>query len=736
MNWITVPLQWYLALLVIGIVFTPLTKKLFGSFADFGYPFAKTIGIILVSYTAYVGGILHIAPFNTYILFAILIMFGIINYFIKSKARAKRAASWHTVSGFVFFEEILFLVSFLFLTYVRGQEPSIHGLEKFMDFGFINSILRSTYFPPLDMWYPPEPINYYYFGHLTGATLIKLSGVAPAIGYNLILATIFALGTTTVFSLCTNIIYSMHRRLRPAILFGIMGSFLANLAGNLHTIYLFTKGYENESPVPFWNVWNSLDVSGALKALSSANIVHPASLEPFLRLITGFNPSAYWYPNATRFIPFTIHEFPSYSYVVADLHGHVFDIPFVVLTLAFLFVFSRLKNTVKMKMPVAIIWSALFGFLIAVHYMTNAFDGPIYLLLVAGIFFWIVGLSKRFFFMTGTMVLSFITFSMPFNAFFKPFSSAIGVNCAHPALVKLGKIGPFLFEHGNCQISPLWMLLLLWGFFMVAFIVLMVIQFIGYGAPKTPEGERPAHTEMFISLLFLFGTFLITVPEFFYAKDIYPGHFRANTMFKLGYQAFIIMSVATSVVFYRVAVLTERPPKIIFKLILYPLFALVALYPFFSFRSYYGDFRKIPQLDGTRWMESALPQDYDLVKYINATIPGQPVILEAQGDSYTDYERISANTGVATVAGWQVHEWLWRGSADIVGDRIPDIKTIYESPDIALTRRLLQKYDVSYVVISQLEREKYPNLDEKKFEQIGRKVYTSTNGFGALYSLK
>src|SRR5439155_25382729 len=39
------------------------------------------------------------------------------------------------------------------------------------------------------------------------------------------------------------------------------------------------------------------------------------------------------------FIPFTIHEFPSYSYVVADLHGHVFDIPFVLLTLALLVVF-------------------------------------------------------------------------------------------------------------------------------------------------------------------------------------------------------------------------------------------------------------------------------------------------------------------------------------------------------------------------------------------------------------
>ena len=43
------------------------------------------------------------------------------------------------------------------------------------------------------------------------------------------------------------------------------------------------------------------------------------------------------------------------------------------------------------------------------------------------------------------------------------------------------------------------------------------------------------------------------------------------------------------------------------------------------------------------------------------TIEGQPVVLEANGDSYSDYERVSAMTGLPTVLGWYVHEWLWRG---------------------------------------------------------------------------
>ena len=92
-------------------------------------------------------------------------------------------------------------------------------------------------------------------------------------------------------------------------------------------IYLFTKGYPNEQPVPFWGIFQNW---GEIQKTMETNHVWLVDA-----LVLN---SKYWYPNATRFIPFTIHEFPSYSYVVADLHGHVFDIPFVLLTLALLFI--------------------------------------------------------------------------------------------------------------------------------------------------------------------------------------------------------------------------------------------------------------------------------------------------------------------------------------------------------------------------------------------------------------
>ncbi len=699
MSWLINSLQWYFLLLALGIIFVPFTKKLFGSFADYGYPFAKTIAIILVSYSVLVFGLLKLLPYSWLGIVIVTVVLGYLNWRVRKK---------FIISRTMVFEEALFLVSFLFLSFVRGQEPSIHGLEKFMDFGFMQSILKSTYFPPADMWYSPEPINYYYFGHLTGATLIKLSRIPANIGYNLILATIFGLAISQTFSLVINLIAHTSSELKKTVtkfklvLFGLVGTVLLNLAGNLHAIYFFTKGYPNDKPIEFWKIFS------------------------------GFNPVDYWYPNATRFIPYTIHEFPSYSYVVADLHGHVFDIPFVLLTIAILFVFfthSKALSSGFVKLTTSklqvIKWPALFGFLTAIHYMTNAFDGPIYLLLVFSISYLVFRDLKK----TGIFIILtssfFLLFSLPFTLFFKPFATGIGVNCAPKFLIPLQKFGPFLFEKGNCQASPLWMMFLLWGQFWISLAVLLWITRL-----------KRSRTDLFVILCLAFSFILVWIPEFFYAKDIYPAHFRANTMFKLGYQAYILGSVGIIYTLFRLSHFKISIPNTIIRLVMCACLFLVLLYPLFSFQSFYGKLNKAPNLDGFKWLEATHPQTAEIVRYLNSKVKKQVNILEAQGDSYTDFNIVSSYTGNPTVAGWWVHEWLWRGSSQVVQNRVPDITAIYESHDVELTRQLLDKYDIDYVVVTTFEREKYPNLYEEKFDLIGEKLLNTKDGFGALYSAK
>jgi uncharacterized membrane protein len=301
------------------------------------------------------------------------------------------------------------------------------------------------------------------------------------------------------------------------------------------------------------------------------------------------------------------------------------------------------------------------------------------------------------------------------------------MNCSPSFLVNIGKIGPFIFEKGNCQPDELWMLFVLWGFFFISFLLFI------WG--KAAEKYKEHVIDDFIFILFSFGIFLILIPEFFYIKDIYPAHFRANTMFKMGYQAFMMLSIASTYTLY----VLKRQKSIaahFMKLVWFVPFLFVGVYIFYAAPSYYGSLQKKPQLEGTLWLSAQNTDTQEIIAYINTHITGQPVILEAQGDSYTDFNHVSAYTGLPTVAGWWVHEWLWRGTSDAVGRRIPDIIELYESQDVEKTKKLIKKYDISYVIISTLEHQKYKELQDAKFEKIGKKIFESSNGFGALHQIK
>lgn len=765
-------LLWWIILFLLGTGFLPLTFLLFDKFFDRGYIFAKLLGLALTSYVIFLLGVLHIVPFNQISAFAIFIVVAGASFFFlprKWKILYVLKNSWRTF----LIEELLFGVALFYWAYIHSFAPDIHGLEKYMDYGFINSILRSEYFPPKDMWFTPLFINYYYFGHFMTAVLTKLSGIPAIITFNLMLCTIFAFCVTESFSLGANFYTLMKKNARIAplkrFLSGILTAALVAFAGNLHILHAFFKAYENEKPVPLWEL--------------------PFNLAAF--------PNAYWYPNATRFIHNTIHEFPIYSWVVADLHGHVLDIPFVLLTIGLLLsIFASHDTedkpeeaTEKKKLPhfpfadkivpffavfeVHPLILLLLGFLLSVMYMTNAWDGPIYLLLTILVLFYIYWqkipdfksrfdkeepvtviasptatkkkqnfLKQKWFIQWGReliisflfIITGFVLVSLPYNYFFKPFVSGIGVLCAPEFLTKIGKIGPFLFEANHCQHSPWWQLMLLYGFF-----YFFVLCFIGF----VLRTKKVLHSDIFILLLIILSTFLIILPEFIYVKDIYPAHYRANTMFKLVFQAFMMLGISSSYIIFRLLAPDEAGNGSWTKSLLryagfFPmtliLLCLVLTYPYLAINSYYGNLSAYKGLDGTKYLKAAYPSDYAAITWLNENVKGQPVILEAQGDSYTDHARVSANTGLPTVLGWTVHEWLWRGTYSIPAPRIEEIKKIYETTNATEAKQLLQKYNVKYIFVGALERQKYPAFSEDKFKQLGKVVYQ--NGTTRIYQIR
>ncbi len=682
--------HWWTVLFLFGGVAFPLTKKLFSQWFDGGYLFSKAVSLAIVTWLVYVMGTVRIVPFSNLSIFISLLTVFLLGLVLSIRFKIYDLRFKNL--KLIILEELFFFGALFLWAWVKGHEPSIRGLEKFMDYGFMKSILESTYFPPRDMWYAGSPINYYYFGHMVVAVLTKLSGIDLAYTFNLMLATIFAFTLTMSFSIG----YQISRRWQA----GLLTAFLVTLAGNMQTLYAFTRGYTGENVKPFWELaWG---VGELLQKLPQ-----------------GLN--TYWYANATRFIPFTIHEFPSYSFVVSDIHGHVLSLPFVLLVIALVIRFFQGQALAGIK---GLAFMVFYGFLVGVLLMTNAMDGPIYFALL-GLVVFVGNWKKKWMILLTVFVVAGLV-SLPFLSHFKSFVNGLAVNCP-PEFLANTKIGPLLFEGvEKCQRSPLWMMTLLWGFFIYCGIWLLLrVKF--------------TQVEKLMVIFFIFSAVLIIFPEFFYFKDIYPAHFRSNTMFKLGYQAFILFSIVSGYAIVRFV------RKKLFLVFLLPQLFLVSIYPIFSVRSYFNSLRDYKGIYGLTWLQDEYPDDYAAIQWLNnetrdmrqetcenKILGFYPVacrlspvaIVEADGDSYTDYNHFSAFTGMPTIVGWAVHEWLWRGGYEFVAPRREEVRLIYESGNPQQIRAILAKYNVRFILVGNLERQKFTNLKEDSFSIIGKPVFT------------
>src|SRR5207249_428558 len=101
---------------------------------------------------------------------------------------------------------------------------------------------------------------------------------------------------------------------------------------------------------------------------------------------------------------------------------------------------------------------------------------------------------------------------------------------------------------------------------------------------------------------------LITIPEFIYVKDIYPAHYRANTMFKLVYEAFIMLSIASGYIIVRIVSATKQTLSgKVFLIFTFLFLILVGIYPYFATTSYYGDLKTYQGLDGINYLKIRYP---------------------------------------------------------------------------------------------------------------------------------
>ena len=145
------------------------------------------------------------------------------------------------------------------------------------------------------------------------------------------------------------------------------------------------------------------------------------------------------------------------------------------------------------------------------------------------------------------------------------------------------------------------------------------------------------------------------------------------------------------------------------------------------------DFRASPTLDALAYVRRADPAEAaGIARLLQESKPGERIV-EAVGGSYTDFGRVSAATGLATVLGWPGHENQWHGSDEAFRGREADVEQLYSTPDAETARGIIAKYGIDYVIAGKRELQKYPGLNTEKFELIGQVFFRQ--GDFAIYSI-
>ena len=314
--------SWWLCLELIGWAAWPLTATFFTGTASRGVAFVKHLGLLLTGYLLWLLASLGVLQ-NTRIAIVLTVAaLGAVSLTLSRRGRL--AALWRAQRRELLTAEVLFVVAFLAYLAFRAYDPAINHTEKPMDFGFLNAILRSERFPPNDMWLSGYAISYYYFGYLLMALLTRLSGVPSGIAYNLALGTVFALTVTGAYGLVRDMTAGLVRRRDSAAGLGLIGAMFVAVVGNLEGFLelLHANGIGGEG------FWRTVGIEALAKAPTSP----------------GWLPGAdWWWWRATRLIqdvnpfgkmPEVIAEFPSFSFILGDLHPHVMALPFGLLALA------------------------------------------------------------------------------------------------------------------------------------------------------------------------------------------------------------------------------------------------------------------------------------------------------------------------------------------------------------------------------------------------------------------
>ncbi len=707
-------LAWLAASLILGWLAMPVVARLAPGLADGGASLARVFAIVAVSlgvwWAANTGWGANTAR-GAYAAVALLALVSVLSWRRARVPIARR--TW-------LIPEAVFVVAFAVALVVRAGTPElwhpVFGGEKPMDFAYFNAVLQSPALPPHDPWFALGVLNYYYFGFVMVSVLTKLTAVPPAVAYNLAMALWFALLCQVAFGIGFHLsarLASRRSGYRP-LAGGVLAALLTGCAGNLVHAVMQLRGecrVLSVDPCVFWN---------ASRAVAAA----PGEPAP-------------------------ITEFPFFTMLYGDLHAHFLSLPVLLLTVGLALAWTGLRT--GLSNPVVDgARAAVVGALIAVLYMTNAWDAPVALALVVMLVASAVardpGTPRRKTFVALAIVALAIgvaaMVATPYVAHFATDYGRLawwrGSRTTLPGF--LAMLAPFLFP-----LAAAWLL----GrrrvpasasglgdvarYFVAGAVVVPASALVLLSAPTalivlplllvTWQSWRRGDFDAPLACLVGTGLGLVLAVEFVHVQGDVG---RMNTVFKFTYHAWVLLGISAAVLVPRLWYLAGRRRAAVRLPVRASVLLLLAgalSYPLFAVPAKWAGRPVLDagwQLDGTAYLRRPhareagriqLPDgDLAAIRWLRAN--AGPVDVVAEGAStaaYTWGGRIAVHTGRPTLLGWLGHQRQQKSilPRPVVDRRAADVERLYGSGDAQTVRRILARYHVAYIVVGGWERAHY-----------------------------
>lgn len=735
MNWLIPTLLWYVVTLVATLACLPLTLFLFRKTVGQGSAFARPIGMLLTIWPVwYLSSVLPVEGiWSGTLLWAFLLPIAIIGWTqIVRRSLLKAGTLFHFIVA-----EGVFASLFMAALWFRGFGPQLDFTEKPSELMMLSSVMQSTSMPPTDAWLSGHTINYYYFGYAMWGGFGKMTGIEPAAVFNLALISTFAMSFVAISGLVAMIIVRFHG-IWSARIGGILAAVIALIIGNWWASWQWFTGRMGDG------YWQGIGWKASRILRDSRNSDY------------GYNP---------------ITEFPSFSFILGDLHPHVMALPFVVTSLAIAWVLITLGRFSEDDAfwPRNLISIIISGAILGSLYVINSWDFPTF----AGIAIFALVLGslgigwKDQIIAVIVLVASSVIAWLPFHLQFSSPTQAAQSDFAD-VVSNIPIIGGVLGSIGIYKGLPTSLegFFGVFGFQYIILLTFLVVEITNRRMPIVSQryrrmGERPEPDPvagyfalvfgalcligaivlpmpllLFCGLpvivvwlllerdarltpanvalvLFALSLILLLIPEFFYVNDIYGGS-RMNTVFKVSYQVWLLMSVASGAGLIAIwknvsthIVLRYAMPAAAAGLILFGLaYPIAAGHQWLDWRS---PARAWVGIDGLLYLNStpgsAESGEYEAIAWLRENARDDDVILAAGGGEWDSaVGRVSSGSGVPSIIGWTGHEHQWHLGDDAMlvemTQRINDIDTMYAgTPPIDL----LDRYGITLLYLGPVE---------------------------------